>query len=310
MGHGMELDDTMFAAREPAWHGLGVTVEDALTAAEALKTAGLDWEVRKQPVYKKFDGKSIKIPDVFTVERQTDGKDLGIVRKDYQVFQNVEHFQFADFLVDSGEAKYETAGSLRGGRIIYVTMKLPGDILIGGADPIAKFIVITSSHDGTKAISILNSPNRVVCANTLELAFNSAKSRYSIRHLSTMEGKLQEARDAIGITFDYMDEFAKQANDLVEQSITDKKFAQIVDKLLPDRPRKEEVKNTLVALFNDSPTIVGTVAEGNKWGAFNAVTEYADHIRAPRTKESQVNGTWFGSARQMRQKAFKLLTSA
>lgn len=43
--------ETMFYCRETPWHGLGTRVEVAPTSADALRLAGLDWEVETKPVY-------------------------------------------------------------------------------------------------------------------------------------------------------------------------------------------------------------------------------------------------------------------
>ena len=42
--------ETMFYVREKPWHGLGVEVQDALNSADALKMAGLDWEVKERNI--------------------------------------------------------------------------------------------------------------------------------------------------------------------------------------------------------------------------------------------------------------------
>ncbi len=43
--------ETMFYTREKPWHGLGVRVEKTPASADALRLAGLDWQVVQQPIY-------------------------------------------------------------------------------------------------------------------------------------------------------------------------------------------------------------------------------------------------------------------
>ena len=43
--------ETMFYYGETPWHGQGKPVEHALTAAEAITAAGLDWKVGTMPIY-------------------------------------------------------------------------------------------------------------------------------------------------------------------------------------------------------------------------------------------------------------------
>jgi hypothetical protein len=126
------------------------------TGAEIREAAGLGWKVEKQPVFVKFGGKQIKIDDKYATVRSSDGKPLGVVGKAYQPVQNDELDEWGDALVDSGEAAYETAGSLRGGRTVFYSMELNHlEINVGGDkvdEAIKTFLLLTNTHDGTKSL--------------------------------------------------------------------------------------------------------------------------------------------------------------
>ena len=108
--------ETMFSAVETPWHKLGVVTPDVLTAQEAITTAGLDWLVDLKPIYFTDQVQEMQnVADKFAVVRQTDDKCYGVVGNRYTPVQNLDAFNFMDNLVDSGDAKYETAGSLNGG---------------------------------------------------------------------------------------------------------------------------------------------------------------------------------------------------
>lgn len=301
------LVESMFSAREVPWHGLGTQVSDVLTAAEAITTGGLDWRVDMRPIFTLADDdRKVLIPEKMAVVRDTDKSVLGVVGKNYVPFQNVEAFEFFDNLVDSGEAKYETAGSLRDGRWVWLTAKVPSHIEIGGIDPVEMYLLLSTSHDGTKSIQVSVTPVRVVCMNTLNLALSTATRRWSVRHLSNAANRLQEARDTIGLTFTYMDTFQMEAEALLSQKFSDREMSSMLDELLPDLPRTDQVKEIIVATFKESPTL--ETVRGTKWAALNAVGEYYDWIRAPRSAQSQVLGTWTGIARTQRDKAMALLS--
>ena len=110
--------ETMFYVREKPWHGLGVCVEEAPSSADALIYAGLDWEVVQKNVYAE-DGSLI--PGYKVNTRSKDGAALGIVSDRYKVVQNEDAFQFTDDLLGRG-VTYETAGSLQGGRKVWINM--------------------------------------------------------------------------------------------------------------------------------------------------------------------------------------------
>ena len=104
--------ESMFSTREKPWHGLGTIVSEAPVSAEALKLAGLDWNVIQREICTS-DG--LAINGYRANVRDRDKKILGIVSGRYKVVQNTDAFSFTDALLGEG-VKYETAGSLQGGR--------------------------------------------------------------------------------------------------------------------------------------------------------------------------------------------------
>lgn len=305
--------ETMFSARTLPWH-FGETKdrttisENVLTAAEAIKAAGLDWEVALKDLYVASGPAGYtRVPGVYAVERDIDNRCLGVVRTRYVPFQNAEAFSFTDSLVDSGDAKYETAGSLRDGRVIFLTMKVPMDLLVGGEDAHEMYIVLMSSHDGTKAITVFLTTIRVVCMNTLTLAANSARTKWSMPHVSTMKGKLQEARDTLELTFKYAEDFVIMGDQLLNTKVTDEDVRRLIDDIMPAwRKKADEVSDSIMALYKESPTNGYT---GTGWGALNAITEYFDHGRELRSPDSRMLNALTGENATIRNKAAKILLS-
>ena len=114
--------ETMFYTRVAPWHNLGVCVETALTSEEALKKSGLDWTVTQRPILTdNYD----PIPGYKANIRSTDNRILGVVSNRYKVVQNHEAFAFVDNLLGEG-VRFETAGSLNGGKKVWMLAKLPG----------------------------------------------------------------------------------------------------------------------------------------------------------------------------------------
>ena len=295
MAHEVE---TMFSAREVPWHGLGTVTDDVLTAKEAIVAGGLDWDVelRKMYVGTPRDTK-VLVPGANAVVRTSDDSVLGLVKSRYVLFQNREAFSFADSLVDSGEAKYETAGSLRKGAVVFLTMKVPDQIMIAGEDAHDLYIVLRTSHDGSKAISVMVTPIRVVCMNTMTLAAGAARQKWSMPHVSTLDGKLQEARETIKMTFSYVDEFVRMGDQLVATKITDDQLYAVLNDSLPKRPKTEERIDFMMDLYRTSETNGFT---GTGWGGLNAVTEYDDHYRETSSQEAVFSNIMDGEIARVR----------
>jgi phage/plasmid-like protein (TIGR03299 family) len=247
-----------------------------------------------------------EVPDRFAVIRDSDLKVLGNVGTRYVPFQNEEAFTFMDNLVDSGEAKYETAGSLRGGKVIFISMKVPRDILIGGEDAVELYLLLRTSHDGTKAISVYVTPIRVVCMNTLALATygTNVKQRWSVTHIGTAAQRLAEARDTLDLTFRYVDEFEREANQLLETQITDDTFERLLYRILPDRPKTPDVVDSIFGIYRESSTVR---YPGTAWGALNAITEYTDWGRRTTSAEARFTTIIDGEAAKLRNSASSLL---
>ena len=162
--------ETMFYVREKPWHGLGTKVMEAPTSKDALILAGLDWKVQQKPI---FTESNQLIPGYKANVRDIDNKALGVVSDKYKVIQHDEAFAFTDALLGEG-VRYETAGSLKGGKTVWMLARLPQEYIIGG-EQICPYLVFSNTHDGSGAVKVAMTPIRVVCSNTLNLCLSSAK---------------------------------------------------------------------------------------------------------------------------------------
>lgn len=286
--------ETMFSARQVPWHGLGVVTPDALTAEDAIIAAGLDWEVLKE----QAERRGVKVPGKYWTYRSTDDLVLGMVGPDWEPLQNREAFTFADNLVDEG-LKFETAGSLRRGRVVFLTAKLPMTIRIDGDDLHEAYLLLRMGHDGKMSVAAEIVMIRVVCMNTLTAAMRGAKSRWSITHTNKKGLQVQQAREALGISFEYAEAFEDEANKMIGISFTDEELQRFLEDTLTQRPKTPEVIQAVIDLSKNSNTIPEKF-RGTAWGALNAVTEFMDHGRDTRSAEAKFFTTVDGQARNLR----------
>ena len=184
--------ETMFSVRETPWHGLGRIIMDAPASREALELAGLDWQVESRNIYSDTGA---MIPGYRANVRSTDDAVLGVVSDRYRIVQNEEAFQFTDDLLGEG-VTYETAGSLQGGKKVWMLARLPRKYLIAG-DQVEPYLVIFNSHDGSSGVKVAMTPIRVVCQNTLNLALNTAKRSWTARHTENVLLRVQDARETL-----------------------------------------------------------------------------------------------------------------
>lgn len=317
----------MVADGEPAWHGLGTVVSKAVKAEEALRLAHLDgWDVHKVPIYGARGDKSgmaartILVPDKFATVRTNpftkELEALGVVGPVWTPFQNEELTASLDAIVDESGAHFHTAGSLEGGRKVFVSMKMPEPIMVGGEDAVDLYLVASTGHDGSMSNQFMVTPVRPVCKNTLDMGVRQAKRRWSFRHTSGMEGKVQEAREELALTWKYAEAFEKQANAMLADPFSDAEMDALLKELLPDPKsdaqgwvdRVEGQRVAIKSLFNNSDTC--EFGRGTKWAAYNAITEYVDWHRPGSPERRAREALGIGVNQHIKPQAFKALTGA
>lgn len=304
-------DTTAFVSyREPGWHNLGTVVSDKLTAETAIKHAELDWNVELHPIHSPVITDTgmeiVEVPDKFAVIRKHPLKDkrdaLGVVGNRYTPIQNREVFKFLDNLTDGG-ATYETAGSMDGGRKVFMTMKMPSSILIDGKDRSDMYLFATTSHDGSFSLNVSLTAVRVVCYNTWRMARRASDFKHSIRHTANSNKSIVKAREVMSMTFEYAGFLQEQAEKLSEIPVFAHDILTFTETLFPYPKdvvqnmhqldtQQQRIKNNIDTkrdkvehLYLYSQGQQGTV--GTAWGLFNAVTEYADYYSQARAKTSQ-----------------------
>ena len=201
--------ESMFYVRETPWHGLGTRVESAPTSKDALRYSGLSWKVRQEDI-KTVDG--YPIHGYRANIRNDNHAVLGVVSDRYRIVQNDEAFAFTDSLLGEG-VTYETAGSLSGGKRVWLLAKLPDKYKLMGEE-VTPYLVFTNSHDGSGAIRVAATPVRVVCNNTLNLALDTAKRSWSVAHKGDIQRKLDEARNTLFMADQYLKTLQKEAERL------------------------------------------------------------------------------------------------
>lgn len=335
-----QVETMMFVGATP-WHRLGVKMDNPPTTEAAMNAAGLNWAVGLKTLSTP-DG---QIVDHRAAYRKSDGKVLGVVGPLYKPIQNVDAFQWFDPFVQAGEATIETAGSLFGGKKVWILAKLnrsPSVIVPG--DEVEKFILLANSHDGTISARVGFTPVRVVCNNTLAMAANSAGSKLlHVRHMKNADDALAAVRDVMNTANASFEATADQYRALAAKPIKSadlEKFVKIVFRKVEDKrdahelpssshaplevdtaslldsimdetvavkARKERANSpsAIVAELFESPTNSTPGAKGTLWGALNAVTEYTTHHRG-RTDDTRASGLAFGEGAALNARALSV----
>jgi phage/plasmid-like protein (TIGR03299 family) len=333
MGHNLAInpqtnDHSFFSRKEKAWHGLGTIVDEYLSSAEALRTAGLDWTVEKWPMF-AYDpeGRTSDeqhVPEKFATVRTDNYTVLGTVGKDYEIVQNVDAFSFFDSIVGGEGIMYETAGALGKGERIFITAKLPGYIRVGQDDCIEKYLFLTTSHDGLGSITAAFTPIRIVCNNTLTAAMRNHVNAIKIRHTANAKERLSIAHKLMGISNTMSDELSGIFNQWSKVRITDIEVKNLIQIAMV--PNKETLDNLLKSKEDELSTVYTNMVDkvyeyamsapsqqqettaGTLFGAYNAVTGYFQNVRNYRDGEAKLKSIMDGTGKLRAQSAFDLCT--
>ncbi|QQQ28896.1 DUF932 domain-containing protein [Chryseobacterium indoltheticum] len=345
MAHNLNFNNrtgkySFFSVKEKAWHNLGQIVQDYPTSKEAIKFAGLDYEVEKSPLFTKGAGiientngiemidSELEVPNYFANIRTDNNTVLGVVGKDYHIVQNREAFSFFDAIVGGGDGiLYETAGALGNGERIFITAKLPDYIRVGNGDDITeKYIFLTTSHDGSGSITAAFTPVRIVCQNTLNASLKNMSNVVRIRHTAGAKQRLDNAHKVMGLANKLTNELESTFNHWAKIKVGDDAMKKLIRLALC--PNKETLQHLQKENFDDLSTVFKNTVDdafayamisesqqmdttkGTLFGAYNAVTGYFQNVRNYRDNEAKLQSIVLGGTAQLRsQKAFDLCES-
>ncbi len=258
------------------------------------------------------------------IVRQDTEEIFAIMSDGYTPTQNSTCFDFFDAMVAAGEAVYHTAGSLKGGRRVWLLAKLPEDLVLPNGDVIEKYIALVNSHDGSRAFTIQQTPTRIVCRNTMNVAMGGGEVQFKAKHTSGIMNRVNDARDILGLTEAYYAMFMRGVDRLLDTPMTEGAMHEFSREVLGiDKGAKvEDIKEPATTALASLPVLfqAGQGNQGeNAWDAYNAVVEYVDHIRpigrslktfqdrSVVVQDKRLDTAWFGTGKMLKQGAWDLL---
>lgn len=319
--------DTGFFVREPAWHGMGIVLDDYPGREEAMKLAGHDFKVHERPVFvvgnpltaagAKAEGMFVTHPDGMNgikidvpfkaLVKSGTGEVFQVVNDSYEVIQNDVAYDVAELLFEQG-FQYETGITLEGGALCALTLKLDEPITLPGDDsPVLPFGCLSWSHNGTASLRVRSGTIRQVCANTVGASEAEGKrlgTDFTFRHTKNVHNRIEDAKAAVKGTRESFDVFREQMIELGKMKVTTEERDLFVSTIIGDKggllstneATSKRVKNNIEgerakinALFM-GPTIP-EAHNLTAYGLHLAGVEYFDHLRGYRSQDSYVKRT-------------------
>jgi|TARA_R110000744_G_scaffold19304_20_gene51105 phage/plasmid-like protein (TIGR03299 family) len=311
MAHNVE---TMAYAGQLPWHGLGTEVDNDLLPYDMQIAAGLDWAVEKQSL---VTSEGIVVPKKKALIRSSDMSVLDVVGDEWQPCQNDTAFQFFNDFCLKGDMEMHTAGSLQGGKIVWVLAKVKDSFELFGGDQVDSYLLFSNPHKFGQSIDVRFTPIRVVCNNTLTLSLNSSsKNAVKLNHKKAFDA--DNVKEMLGIANVKLDDYKDMAEHLGKKKYKKDEVLAYLDGLFPTYSKKERSK-TLHAQELSSPAkrVYDLIeqspghnyAPGSWWNAFNAVTYFTDHERGS-NNDVRLQSAWYGQSKNLKLKALETALEA
>ena len=302
MAHEVE---TMAYAGQVPWHGLGTKVSNDLSVEQMLVAAGIDWEVEKTPLFYESADYEHEIEDKFALIRKTDGKLMDIVGPNWKPLQNHEAFNLFDGFVKRGDMEMHTAGSLKGGQIVWGLAKIHDTFEIVKDDVIEPYLLFVNPHQRGKAIEVRSTAIRVVCQNTCDFALRSeSKKRITVNHNQQWDEAY--VLEMLGLAHRSFETYKDTGIFLASKLYKEAQVQNYFNAVFPNTgTTDEDSKNSKFAMEVLLEQPGNAFAEGSWWQAFNAVTHMTDHTLG-RSADTRLASAWFGQNRTRKHKALEL----
>lgn len=315
MSHGITTRDGMFTVRKPAWHYAETqhtVFPDYPTREQAQKIAH-PWNPTTEPLYRMVpvvndDGtlteKFEQVEGSVAVVRDDDNSLLGTVSSSLgeSLVTNDTLYDVAEAIEgNASDVRYETGGSLHGGKKVWLLLRLDEPINITGRDggQTIMYFALQNSNDGSGAFRGQGLASAIVCDNTARMADIWAESHntsFEFMHTKSIHDRVEEAKAALAGWRESVDDYQQFTSLLLGMKVTKKQVGLYVTEFVP-MPPKNLISDRVVANVEkaradmwdiiNGRTIKGAGIDRNAYGLVQASIEYAQHYRAAQSDESR-----------------------
>jgi len=298
--------ETMAYAGDVPWHGLGVSVSNDLTPQQMMQKAGLDWTVEKHDSFVIINDGFGGVKHVPTGQqalvRSSDKKVLTNVGEGWNPVQNEEAFNFFNEYVLAGDMEMHTAGSLKGGQMVWALAKVKESFDILGGDQVDSYLLFSNPHQYGKSIDVRFTPIRVVCNNTLSFSLDQ-KVANSVKMNHRSEFNPELVKQQMGIAHEKFAQYREMAEFLATKRFSMDSLIQYYNEVFPRTYVGKKGNN--VQKFEDLTSNAkkayellevqpgAKFGEGSWWQALNSVTYLTDHVMG-RDVDTRLASAWYG----------------
>lgn len=307
---------TMAFTGDTPWHALGSRLPEKQPIEVWARKEGMDWTIRETPV--RFNAAESGSDDAIqgfedhkVLFRSDNCKALSVVSKRYKVVQPRAVLEFYRDLTQASGYELETAGILKEGRKFWALARTGKETKLKGKDLVQGYILLATSCDSSLSTVALHTSVRVVCANTLAVAIDSAKGAVRVPHSTAFDPTMVKSQ--LGIAVSQWDNFMARMRELTDCKVNDSASERFLRKLIcqtdaPASPTERLTQARALKTIQDLYAGHGrgadmASAKGTAWGLLNAVTQFVDHERRSRSADHRMDSAWFGAGASQKDRA-------
>lgn len=291
----MNIDKEDNTMRTSTWTNIGKDVTACRDMEQVLEMSGLDYTVEKRPIFTypdiEDDGTRMAIPNRFITTRRQDGHTYDVVSDKFEIIQNRDAFDFVKYMGD--ELLFEKAGETQSG-MVFVIGKLPEVNILG--DKFTPHVIFRNGFSGKVKITAAICPLRIVCQNQFNFAFKNTANTVQIRHVGNAEAKLEEAKEVLRLSADYMAELNLMAEHFAAMRLDQARMERITDYLFPTPTedmnpfKRKSLEDARARFISAHDAEDNRNFRGTAWGMVNAYTDYLTHKEPAGKRDDRFEG--------------------
>lgn len=285
------------------WHGLGKEYGVGSAIQEIQEKAGMDWTCIGAPLSYEYNGETHTVTDRVVQHRSDTGMPLGVVSNNFKSVQPSECLEFFRDLVESLGLQITTAGTLFGGRKMFVSAYVGEQSIIDDRDRVRSYLLLSTALDGSMATTARFTSVCVVCNNTLRIA---TQGDASVRVIHSTAFDADEAKKTLGAAPRSFDNFMENMRRLANHPLSDERAIVMTKKLVKNEDGP--VSKKILTLFAGEGMIGVDLAgrHGTAWGWLNSVTQWADHEKRAKSESHRLGSALFGRGDDLKSAALEL----
>lgn len=283
--------------------------------SEALAATGLDWEVKKRPLFARIPtgvnettGESTGImkrsDNLYAITRTDTNATLGVATARYHTASNAEVFAPLGEVASENGIRIATTHEIDGGKLVAV-QALPEKKMTIAGEEVRPYMLFVARHDGKGGISGFSAPERLACLNQLRrLIFDEIVIGF--RHTASVQQKLEDARKLVRAAFNQQEQFIRTAEELLASTWSRQEFEDLAFKLLP-KPDASDPTITTRMVNNWDRRFTALMEQAynapdlndiryTPWGAVNAIADFEQHLLPIRGEGQELQENLFKRA--------------